>query len=204
MSDEIVPSASGGGFEHNFAQLCEGLTFRPVSPLPSALEAYCVECRPEFVGHLSKAYQFRITSSYASLEWLCRADIAQKGFFRRFFEHPAIRDAIPELGDFFSGDSDLGFRNISAFSAFGNLIANVRGGPCYPLIMPRRVTNDHKAILLAKAFFYAACGQEMSESWVWFSNQPWCDGLDVIERYSYVWINPKQNLVTVYLYTDAS
>jgi hypothetical protein len=204
MSGEIAQASYEAKLDREFLQGCEGLTVEAVSPLPPALEVYAIECRPQYNGHLSAAYQFRITSPIAIQDWLCRSDIAERGFFRILFENKIIKKTIPDLGDILADGMDLGFRNKSAYIAYAELAINVRGGPCYPLIMPRRVQNDEQAFSLAKGFVDAASCQEMSDTWVWYSDQSWCSAVDAIQSDSYVWINPKQNLITVYLYSDAS
>ena len=204
MSEEIAKANYIAKLDREFLQKCEGLMIEPVSPLPPALEAYAIECRPEFPGHLSVAYQFRITSPVTTQELLGPVDVAERGFFRIFFENPNVRETIPNLGEFLVDSLNLGFRNYSSYTAFGDLIYRARVGPCYPLITPRRVRNDHQAILLAKDFIDANCDVEMSDSWVWYSEEKWCWAVDAIERYSYVWVNTNLNLITVYLYSDAS
>lgn len=174
-------------------------TIRAVEKLDPRLTALTRALNKTHVNGGAEVAQFEIDAADAVAWALSRNRLDKYNFFRRFFEAPAIIDALPELGAVndqvveFKGDETT----IATSSSLASLL--LQGGAY------RQFSGSSgEAQQLADRFTRAVFEDRYSEVNGWTNWCPWAEWFfDVAWDYTYFWFNSRTGVATVLIVTDS-
>lgn len=131
--------------------------------------------------------------------YLSRARLGEAQFFRRFYQHTAVIQALGPLGNLNRPDGDLGFKMEQPHVATGRLAGALASGGAYTQFGG----SDKDLLRLIGSFTEAAFDDRYSDVLAYVSFEPWSSWfMDVAWDASFFWLDKKTGVATTLLITD--
>ncbi len=131
--------------------------------------------------------------------YLSRNRFDEAEFFLRFFQHPSVKQTLPELGDSSASRGDLGFSMEQPHVLTGRLAGTIANGGAYRAFQG----TDKELLRLVGSFTDAAFEDRYSDVLTYVSFAPWSPWFKgVAWDASFFWFDKKTGVVTSLLVTD--
>lgn len=142
--------------------------------------------------------RFRLTAPRDVLWGLRRNAFNEFGFLDRFFAHPVVTAALPEVSE--PNELIRDFKISNTLGAFGYLLDSVINGGFYG----RFEGSNEDAIGLVTEFMRAAVGMRLSRTNLWMNSGKWTSWFNGVSWDStYVWFDPDDTAIVVLMITDS-
>jgi hypothetical protein len=141
--------------------------------------------------------RFRIAAPHEILWGLHKNLFNEFEFLDRFFAHPVVTAALPEV----SRPNELirEFKQSDAAHGFGYLLRSVIHGGLYNSFSG----SDEDAVTLVTEFMRAAIGMRLSRTHLWINSRPWTAWFcGIAWDATYVWFDRDDPAIVVLLITD--
>ncbi|MGH6617696.1 hypothetical protein [Sphingomonas sp.] len=177
----------------------DGTVITAIEPLDSRLTAVQSALVASHVNGGARVAQFQINAAPAVFWMLSRNRLNEYDFFERFFRHPNVVAALPEIVGPTMTITPTEFAMEAPFVVYGRLAGSISSGGAY-----RRFDGtDEEALQLADAFVAAAFDKRFTETTTWTSWKPWSDWFyGITWDASFFWFDTRTGVVTILLFTD--